>query len=262
VLSLFSARPVSCWTPSEVGPIRALPGWWSASLKACWIAWCTVCLGGGLCAQLTGSPRGNPQASVSFRAAPPGAWTCAMEARGSGGRWGLSRWQAQVITHKGGPVQGLCQAAVAFDAQTSAGVGLAWDGAGVGQCLLSAGGPDWVVQVWVPLHQPVAQPFQPEWQGGVAFPLEREARGLALMRWRPGSLPRLTLLGEFKRWTCSVGASGAWWSRRLKSSESGVPWSLSLGLLRGNVPWFGVDWGVPYSVGSDPGLGALQVWFR
>ncbi|MBL6646076.1 MAG: hypothetical protein ISP55_06460 [Flavobacteriales bacterium] len=186
-----------------------------------------------------------------------------MEARGSGSRWGLSGWQAQVVAHRGGHMQGRCQAAVAFDTRTSAGLGLAWDGAGVGQCLLSASGTDWAVQVWMPLRQPAAQPFQPEWQGGVAFPLERSARGFAMMRWRAGSLPRLALVGEFQRWACGVGASGAWWSRQMTPSESGgVPWSLSLGLLRGNVPWLGVDWGVPYSVGSDPGQGMLRWWFE
>ncbi|MCH1581996.1 MAG: hypothetical protein L7S63_02670 [Flavobacteriales bacterium] len=262
MLSLFSARPVSCWTLSEVGLICALRLWRSASLKAYWTALCAGCLGGSLSAQLNWAPRGNPEVSASFRAAPPGVWTCAVEARGTGGRWGRSGWQAQVVATSGGHVQGRGQAAVAIDPRTSAGVGLAWDGAGVGQCLLSAGGPDWAVQVWVPLRQPAAQPFQPEWQGGVAFPLEEEARGFALMRWRPGSLPGLTLVGEFQQWACGVGASGAWWSRRMTSSKSGVSWSLSLGLLRGNVPWFGADWGTPMCTGSDPGQGMLQVWLR
>ena len=248
--------------PSEVGPIGTLSDWRSASLKACGIAWCAGCLGGGLCAQVTWSPRGNPAASVSFRAAPPGVWSCAMEARGSAGRWGLSGWQAQVVAHTGGHVQGHCQAAVAFDDRTSAGVGLVWNAAGVGQCLLAAAGRDWAAQVRVPLRQPATQPFQPEWQGGVAFPLERQARGFALVRWQPGSLPRLALVGEFRRWECGAGASGAWWSRRMTAAASGVPWSLSLGLLRGNVPWFGIDWGLSHSAGSDPVQGVLQVWFR
>ena len=198
------------------------------------------------------------QWGVHFRAADPGIWTVAARFRGRMRPSNGGGWQGHAQWDQGGAVQLRLQQWVALDDQVKLGSGLGLHFGGTGSLLFSVGVQDWVAHFSIPVYQPAQRPYHTEWQWSLRLPLVRESQGMVDIQWHPGSLPLLSLTAMSNAWSWGIGSTGGWLScaQPMFGSDRSVEWRLTLGVLRGDIPWAGVDFGSVTALGSDP----AQYW--
>lgn len=147
-----------------------------------------------------------------------------------------------------------CSAEVAWplDGHTLAGGGLGWRRGRLGMLILEMLGPGAGARLQIPVRQPMARPYGPEWQCFMILPGIRDVEMMARLEWRSGSLPTLGLTAAHRQVGVGLGSGGIWlaWTGR---GQGARPWRCIVGVFRGNVPWSGVDWGPARGLGPDPG---------
>lgn len=254
MLSLFLAHTVPQVVPQKAGRHGAHHRLRSAFAGAAVLLWALLWEGQCLCAQ-EGTQVAEPRKwGVHFRAAEPGIWSIAARAQGRRHALQGGGWQGYVQCDRGGMVQARFQQWVVLDGQTTLGSGVALNTLGIASLLLSVGFQNGAAHISIPLRQPSASPFQSKWQWSAAFPIIQATRGVADLQWHPGSLPLLSLTAIAQKWTAGVGSTGVWLSfgQPVLGGSSGVEWRLTAGVLRGDIPWTGLDVGSVTARGSDP----------
>ena len=197
----------------------------------------------------------------SFRAASPAAWSVA-----GAGRIGMegspNRVSCLALFGFAGIERVAFDVALPLNETISWGGGLGWRKGGVGSAILSVSGPGKAARISVPIVQPAAHPYAPSWWFGATVPFGSCCPGRITLQWTPGGLPRLTLMALGKALHCGVGSDGAWvgWTAPTSSNEPAI--TLHVGILRGDIPWSGMDVGVDVRLGSDPWHWLPNQWLR
>lgn len=135
--------------------------------------------------------------------------------------------------------------------EVGVGVGLGWKRGGIGLVAVQWVGERSGGRVVIPVWQPMAQPFAPEWQGIFVLPGWQDVGVQVAIDWIPGSAPGLRWWAHHRAMEVGLGSDGAWLAWSAPGGRG--RWRCSIGVMRGNVPWSGVDWGVAHGLGSDPG---------
>ena len=255
VLSLFLAHAVLQLVPQEAGRFGIQYRLRSAFTGGAGLL-CALLLAGQCLSAQEGSQTPVPMEwGVHFRAADPGIWTAAAWVQGSRSPLKGGGWQGYFQYDKGRAIQWRLQQWVVLGDDAKLGSGLAHNAHGIGSLLLSVGIQDWAAHITIPLRQPHPRPFQSTWQWSTRFPLIQRARGMADIQWHPGSLPLLSLTAVAEKWAAGAGSAGAWLSfgHPLFGQSAEVKWRLTVGVLRGDIPWTGIDLGSGSAFGSDPG---------
>lgn len=253
VLSLFLAHMVAQMVSQKAGLFGKKPRLRSAFAGG-GITWLLVFSG---CPNLRAQEEARdlvPQKwGLHLRAADPGVWTIALSAQGKRRIGSGGGWQVYLQCSQGGMAEGRLQRWMALDDQVYLGSGFAVNTLGIGSFLLSVGGQHGAAHISIPLRQPAARPLASSWQWSARVPLRNSTYGVADLRWRPGALPLLSLTAASLKWALGAGAAGAWlsWGHPIKG-HTGVEWRVTMGVLRGDVPWMGWDWGSVRAFGSDP----------
>lgn len=254
VLSLFSAHTVSFLAPQKAGPFGVQHRLWSAFAGKAVLFCLLLLVGHGLRAQAERRGPGFQKWGVHLRAGDPGIWTVALHAQGGRRPHQGGSWQAYAQCDQGRTAQCRFLNWVVVDQETRLGSGLVWNTSGMGSVLLSVGIQNWAAQVTVPWRQPSSRPFDAHWQWSVRFSVVDRVQAIADVQWQPGSMPLLSFTARSSRWMGRVGSAGAWlslgWSMNGKKPK--VEWRLALGVLRGDIPWVGIDGGAAGTFGSNP----------
>lgn len=188
--------------------------------------------------------------SASVRMAPPGVWTAGL---GIGGRCsrdggGSCWWTSARVSGPGGAAELSACVAARLDSDRRAGLGLEWRGPGAASMVFGASQGHMGAWCAVPLLQPAALRFRPAWGWSWTGRMEDRGDGLVLVEWSGGRLPAVQLVFRHAQWECGAGSRGLWYARGNAGRASGIRWVV--GLLRGDIPWLGLDWGRS-PVGSD-----------
>jgi hypothetical protein len=254
VLSLFLAHAVLQVVPQEAGRFGIQYRLRSAFVGGAGILCALFSEGQYLSAQEGLHALLPRKWGVHFRAADPGIWTVAARAQGRRAPLKGGGWQGYLQYDQGGTIQGRLQQWVVLGDDAKLGSGLARNARGIGSLLLSVGIQDWAAHITIPLRQPHPRPFQSTWQWSARFPLIQDALGMADIQWHPGSLPLLSLTAVADKWAAGAGSAGAWLSfgHALFGQSAAVKWRLTVGVLRGDIPWTGIDLGSNPAFGSDP----------
>ncbi|GEM_PF-1731423 len=258
VLSLLSAHTVSGVVPQKAGLFGGKPRLRSAFTGGMGVVFMLLSGGQSMMAQPDAHSHVPGKWGIHLRAADPGIWSLAASAQGHGKRSKGGGWQAYLQCDQGRMVQGRAQHWLRLDDQTLLGSGVELNSQGIGSLLLSVGVQDWGAHITIPLLQPSPRPLNSMWQWSARFPLWQKVRGVADLQWFPGALPRISLTAMASQWTAGAGSNGAWLSfgRPIEGHDSTVEWRMTVGVLRGDIPWVGLDCGSLLAFGSDP----LQFW--
>lgn len=196
----------------------------------------------------------------SFRAAAPGAWSLA--GAGRIGMGGPNRAGCLAMLGGAGLDRLAIDVAVPLNGTTSWGGGMDWRKGGVISAVLSASRQGMAGRISVPVVQPAAHPHAPTWWFGAEVPFGSCCPGRITLQWTPGGWPRLTLMAWGKVFHCGTGSDGAWvgWTAPTASHQPAI--TVHLGILRGDIPWSGLDVGDHNGLGSDPWHWLPNQWLR
>jgi hypothetical protein len=250
VLSLFPARPVSQGVPRGAGP-SCCRGKWPAPIGCIFIL-----------ALLLWGEGAHAQApfNLGFRVGQTGAWTVGLSGkkmrpaqRHSG------ELRSSIVLVNGGVLHWSAAAAVPVDADLRAGAGWHWAPGKSAALVLALSGRQCAAKVDIPWLQPAAQPVPSRWWCGCAFDAE-QWDGMATITWSAGQMPVFASSLRGGMWECGVGSQGCWLARILPHDKGGLSLKLSVGVLRGNIPWSGADVGDYRGLGAHPGRWMEVQW--
>lgn len=199
---------------------------------------------------------------ASFRGAVPGIWTMGLAGSPAMGKdWGTPR--GSLLAGPGGLECLKIEIALPLGSDMQWGGGLGWRRDKVGTALLAVSKEGMAARLSIPIVQPAAQPFVPSWWFGVAVAVEEIGKLRVTVEWTPGAWPRLALRASGPTIRAGAGSDGAWvgWTATDGLGPS-TGLSLKLGILRGDIPWGGIDFGSATDVGSDPGQWILDQWLE
>ena len=219
--------------------------------------WMLALMGGGSIPCISGQQK----ASVMARMGPTGIWsagagTCTQSKEKEVG----TEWRSCFIAGSAGWSQGSLMTTITVAQGLDVGLGVSVAKGGPIQLLF--GGADGLCgwQLEVPLVQPVAQPWGLTCWGGCHVDFASRS-GVVQAQWKPGHFPEVWLSLRTANGECTVGTGGLSWTWTVRDSGR-FPWRFSIGLMRANLPWAGLDGGGTAGMGLDVGRWMALQWMR
>lgn len=204
---------------------------------------------------------GQKKASMMARIGPTGVWSAGAGACiQSENNRAWAEWRSSCTAGSAGWSQGSLMTALQVAQELKAGVGLSVARGGPVQLLI--GGADGTCgwQMEVPLLQPMAQPWGLTCWGGCHVDFAGRS-GLIQGKWKPGHFPEVWLSLHTPHGECTLGTGGLNWTWMVRDSGC-FPWRVSIGVMRANLPWLGLDGGGTLGMGLDVGKWMAMQWLR
>ena len=207
------------------------------------------------------SIHGQQRVSLMARLGPTGVWSAGAAASGKSDTSSRrAEWRSSLEVDQAGWSQSALMTALTVAKGLEVGLGVNAARGGPVQLLLGATDGTCGWQVEVPAIQPVAQPWGLTCWGGCHIDFVGRS-GLFQVEWKPGNFPEVWLSLLTSSGECTLGSGGLFWTWVSRNSDR-IPWRFSIGVMRANLPWAGLDWGGEAGMGPDMGRWMALQWLR